>query len=597
MDPDDSLGKVEITVRELFREPNDGECELELVMDGEKTGCYITLSAELFHLSEQLHSFPDGLRSEKYEGKNALCGLATIIITKGKVVASLIYCLFFLLLWKTETKLTLCTLYLTSLCSSSLVIAFDIPLPREDAATYIKCVYGEGSEHKKKFYTGVVSDYPGIDALNPMYDCVFHIPLTAAMLQQDNEKAALEAASAAFSSPPTSPVSNSNNGGNQRQRRSSLAASMTKFVRKNNNAGNSRNDIAFTLIDGDGANGTRGNGELGKLIVTHDELLSAYKHTITQTRPIGDKGAKLEFRVMLTGMQSEEEKLEWAATVGNKSDEDPQANDDTPSSLYSSVYEEGGQSIRITTLRGRGFTIRKRRFGQKNDVPDLYCIIRLINSSEQQTSQPWKTSLIKDDCMPNWNESRDFNNIVDPARYHVSVDIYDSNSKGKDDHLGNAKFSLEQLLRKRLMEVELRNGKALTKTYVTLRCVHITTSDEKVEVGDVLVHHHPGLGDGGFESTMISKSGSADDFDESERSDVMTPLVSMSAPPSSHHSHRSNYSTSDTDMDDESTSSASSNSSMSRQLDKVKNLPRTIGKKLPSTRKLFKKNKNVRNTF
>ena len=85
MDPDDSLGKVEITVRELFREPNDGECELELVMDGEKTGCYITLSAELFHLSEQLHSFPDGLGSEKYEGKNALCGLATIIITKGKV--------------------------------------------------------------------------------------------------------------------------------------------------------------------------------------------------------------------------------------------------------------------------------------------------------------------------------------------------------------------------------------------------------------------------------------------------------------------------------------------------------------------------------
>lgn len=95
MDPDDSLGKVEITVRELFREPNDGECELELVMDGEKTGCYITLSAELFHLSEQLHSFPDGLGSEKYEGKNALCGLATIIITKGKVVASLVYCLFF----------------------------------------------------------------------------------------------------------------------------------------------------------------------------------------------------------------------------------------------------------------------------------------------------------------------------------------------------------------------------------------------------------------------------------------------------------------------------------------------------------------------
>ena len=89
MDPDDSLGKFEITVRELFREPNDGECEVELVMNGENTGCYVTLSAELFHLSEELQSFPDGVRSENYEGKNELCGLATIIITKGKVVASL----------------------------------------------------------------------------------------------------------------------------------------------------------------------------------------------------------------------------------------------------------------------------------------------------------------------------------------------------------------------------------------------------------------------------------------------------------------------------------------------------------------------------
>lgn len=121
-DPDDPLGEAEITVRDLFR--NDGSKELRLTLDGEYTDTYVTLGAELFHLSQQLSS----LTSPEYCGKNKLCGLVTIIVTK----------------------------------------AFKIPIPREDAATYIKVVYGEGSKHEKTFYTGAVVDYPGIDALNPM---------------------------------------------------------------------------------------------------------------------------------------------------------------------------------------------------------------------------------------------------------------------------------------------------------------------------------------------------------------------------------------------------------------------------------------------
>ena len=276
MDPDDLLGKAEITVRELLREPNEGTCELQLIMDGDKTECYITLSADLFHLSDQLHSFPDGMESEKYEGKNELCGLATVIVTK----------------------------------------AFDIPIPRRDAATYVKVTYGKGSDHKKTFYTGSVVDYPGIDALNPMYDCVFHIPLTAAMLQGDkkSEDAAVAAAAAAI---PMSPDSVSSNGGARRKRGSvvELGASLTAkaavgahsivgaahAVIATKRISCKKNDIIFTLMDGDGANGTSGHGELGKMVVTHEELLRTYKHTITQTRPIGDKGAKLEFRIGLLG--------------------------------------------------------------------------------------------------------------------------------------------------------------------------------------------------------------------------------------------------------------------------------------------------------
>mmetsp|Transcript_17297 Transcript_17297/g.31329 ORF Transcript_17297/g.31329 Transcript_17297/m.31329 type:complete len:754 (-) Transcript_17297:132-2393(-) len=366
LDPDDELGEARISVRDLFR--NDGICELELELEGkDKTGCYITLSAELFHLSEQLQS----LSSFTYEGKNQLCGLATIIVTK----------------------------------------AFDIPVPKVDAATFVKVVYGESSKHEKTFYTGTVMDYPGYDALNPMYDSVFHVPITSAMLQRDN-------------------------------------------------------GIVFTLIDGEGANGTTGHGELGKMTVTHESLLRAYKHTMTETRLIGNGGAKLEFRVILSGMQSETEKMQLASVGSNRVDS-PQ---DDKKSFYGGIAESN-TNIRVTALRGRGFKIQKRRIGKKDDVPDVYCNIRLIS---QQLERPftWKTPTIKDDTMPQWNESKEFSNI-NPSSDFVCVDVYEENSKGKDEWLGIAEFSLEKLLRKRLLEMELRNGSTLTKSYVTLVCIRL----------------------------------------------------------------------------------------------------------------------------
>jgi hypothetical protein len=117
LDPDDEMGKAEVSVRELFRQ--DGEHEVELTLAGEKTGCYVTVAAELFELSEQLQS----VSSPSYAGKGQLCGLATVMVSR----------------------------------------AFDVPVPKVDAATYVKVVYGEKTKHEKVFYTGAVLDYPGID--------------------------------------------------------------------------------------------------------------------------------------------------------------------------------------------------------------------------------------------------------------------------------------------------------------------------------------------------------------------------------------------------------------------------------------------------
>ena len=169
------------------------------------------------------------------------------------------------------------------------------------------------------------------------------------------------------------------------------------------------------------------------------------------------------------GMQLEEEKLNLANN-GPKGCDDPFAP-----ALYTSLLatklidtassqcwpgEGGGSRIRVTALRGWGFVIKKRKL-KKDDVPDTYCVIRVNKSKEE-----WKTSTIKDDCMPNWNETCDFAGI-NPARCSIHVDVYDKNGhRGKDDFVGSARFPVETLLRKRLMELELRSGNARTKSYV-----------------------------------------------------------------------------------------------------------------------------------
>ena len=277
------------------------------------------------------------------------------------------------------------------------------------------------------------------------------------------------------------------------------------------------------------------------------------------------------------GMQSEDARLEWAAATNKSRVEAPQADPfgtDNHGSMYSSVYEDG-VTIRVTAVRGRGFSIKKRRFGKKDDVPDLYCIIKLVKfndaNQQEQRAPSWQTAMIKDDTMPTWNESRDFHNIAEPARHLISVDVYDKNSTGRDDCLGSAKFSLEKLLRKRLLELELRSGSSMTKSFVTLRCIQL--AQEKVEVGDVVVHSH----DEGFESTMIN-GGKQVDSDDEEGDDVVTPLLSISDRPSSRVSHRIKSSDSD---DDQSVNSTSSNSSISRKLSKMKSLPGKL-KKMPS---------------
>eukprot|EP00804_Cyclotella_cryptica_P011017 CCRYP_017495-RB/>CCRYP_017495-RB protein AED:0.29 eAED:0.29 QI:266/1/0.66/1/1/1/3/0/459 len=77
LDPDDLLGKCEITARDLLK--TDGQAELELTLNNKNTGCFVTIAAEIFQLSSKLESFS----LPKFAGKNKLCGLVTIIVAKA----------------------------------------------------------------------------------------------------------------------------------------------------------------------------------------------------------------------------------------------------------------------------------------------------------------------------------------------------------------------------------------------------------------------------------------------------------------------------------------------------------------------------------
>jgi len=560
LDPDDELGKVEITVRDLFQ--NEGRCELELKMEDENTGCYITLSADLFHLAEEVQS----LKSMEYNEKNQLCGLATIIVTK----------------------------------------AFQVPVPKVDAATHVKVVYGEGCSHKREFYTGTVADYPGVDALNPMYNSVFHVPITSAMIHgyrkdmgglrgisAKNMALAAKKLKPSFTSSATSPsklLDNSDCSDNYDRK----GVSKMPSIRRKSQSQVAANDITFTLVDTDGANGSSGHGDLGTMTVTHNELLMAYKHTITATRAIGDGGAQLEVRVILSGMQSEDKKLQQAAlqraATGNariaQAVEDPFAPS-RPSSIYTSLYSglDDGMTVRVTCMRGRGFGIMKRRLGKKDDVPDIYCVIRR-NSNMAEGSDPsqlsptcWKTSTVKDDTMPLWNESKDFQN-VDPARDVINVDVFDQNSNRKDDYLGSAEYNLEKLLRKRTLRIELRNGSTMTKSYITLMCIQLLKTEESKTEGSAVVDKK------NIDLTPINGIGGT--IDETEGGDIVTPLVSVSAPPSSRPSRPSPVGALSPTSDDE-----DDNISVSSTISTSSRMASSMGKfkKRLSIRKKMKKKK------
>lgn len=191
MDSDDFLGQCEFTVTELMLAGKTKEFDL---LDDNNTpvGAFVTMHCEIsnFIADPRSYSMPPA--------DNHLGGLFTVMVTK----------------------------------------AFNLPLPKEDCESFVKIKYGT-----QELLTGIVMhlpDYPYIDAVNPVYDLSYVIPITKEMIEAGIP------------------------------------------------------DVTFELT-----NSWAKQSLLGSLTIPHQELLGAKGNCIKETRAIGS--AQLEFQVSVQG--------------------------------------------------------------------------------------------------------------------------------------------------------------------------------------------------------------------------------------------------------------------------------------------------------
>jgi Ca2+-dependent lipid-binding protein len=219
MDSDDFLGNASVTVGQilLLAKGAAKTLEVELVKKESKgsirpTGHFVTISLSILPFTTgNLTSVTKAIKNKEKDNKKA-AGLLTILI-QG---------------------------------------AHDLPLKKENAASFVKVWYGE----KELGVTGVVVEAPGYDALNPVFQTPFHLPLTVADLAKADE----------------SPVK-------------------------------------MQLINGEST-------VLGEIVIPQKDVVKAANGTIRGEGKIGKGGASLSYQVMLSGIETNAARIAAASALG-----------------------------------------------------------------------------------------------------------------------------------------------------------------------------------------------------------------------------------------------------------------------------------------
>jgi len=296
--------------------------------------------------------------------------------------------------------------------------AFDVPLKVEEAATFVKVAFA-----KQEFFTSVVTDYPGLDALNPDYDASFMVPLTTAMVES---------------------------------------------------SANIAGDIDFYLMNGV-------DTVLGITTINLSDLALLPGNKLQQKRKIGQGGASIEVQIILYGIDMSQASppmtdadVTSAAMAEREATRTPMRISLPPvSSVDAPATPRPGEmgKVRITAVRGRGFKAQKKAF-QKDNAPDVYLKMKFGSGWKQQN---WQTSIIKNSTKPEWNETKNF--ALDDQEEVLCIDAFNG-----DKFLGTAQITVSELLLQ-AMEVELPltvtkfGNLQSTGAYITVDCDMVTAEN------------------------------------------------------------------------------------------------------------------------
>ena len=252
---------------------------------------------------------------------------------------------------------------------------------------------------KQTFTTATVTDYPGKDSLNPFFDAAYHLPLTADLVE-----------------------------------------------------GGKVMDICFSLMNKEDC--------LGTIVVDHTTLAASPDKIVTEKKAIGSKGALLEYRVILRGVQNS------AGPAVSDPAAPGVAGGGNIASKVAAVSEEK-PTIRVTAVKGSGFQVQKsRRPLKRKDVPDVYCIIKYGSSPTV-----WRTKTIDNSLAPEWNESNTYPFLNHSQILHIEVFDEDSGRRDKDDYLGTARVTVGKiLLAGGSQDIEIEDEGKPTGMFITITC-------------------------------------------------------------------------------------------------------------------------------
>ncbi|KAL3941071.1 MAG: hypothetical protein SGARI_000716, partial [Bacillariaceae sp.] len=334
MDSDDYLGSASVTVGQilLLAKGAAKTMEVELMKKESKgsiksTGHFVTVSLSILPFTtNDLSSVKQAIANKDKENKKA-AGLLTVLI-QG---------------------------------------AHDLPVKKEEAASFVKVWCGE----KELGVTGTIMhdpETPGYDALNPIYQTPFHLPLTIADLAKADDT-----------------------------------------------------PVKLQLINGE-------SKVLGEIVVSHKDIVKAANGTIREKGKIGSAGAALSYQVMFSGIETNAAKIAAASALT--------ASQTATISGDGAKSSSGQEMLRVSITKGYGFKSQKKGRFKRKDIPDVYCLIKFAS-----LPSTWRTATVKDSETPTWkNETKEF--PLQSANQVISIEVWDANSKSKDDLYGTARTSV-----------------------------------------------------------------------------------------------------------------------------------------------------------